>query len=193
MAYHFFAMVSRMKYIDRWALMRNTRQENLTEHSHEVAVIAHALAVLRNRRFGGHVDAARAALLGLYHDLPETLTGDLPTPVKYHNPEIRAAYQAVENSACSKLTSMLPEDLRPDYEPFFFPAQVDAPLWPLVKAADKISALAQCMEEEKAGNREFIRAKSALLASIHAMRLPEAECFLAEFLPGYALTLDELE
>ena len=89
MAYHFFAMVSRMKYIDRWALMRNTRQENLTEHSHEVAVIAHALAVLRNRRFGGHVDAARAALLGLYHDLPETLTGDLPTPVKYHNPEIR--------------------------------------------------------------------------------------------------------
>ena len=88
MAYHFFAMVSRMKYIDRWALMRNTRQENLTEHSHEVAVIAHALAVLRNRRFGGHVDAARAALLGLYHDLPETLTGDLPTPVKYHNPEI---------------------------------------------------------------------------------------------------------
>lgn len=104
-----------------------------------------------------------------------------------------AAYQAVENSACSKLTSMLPEDLRPDYEPFFFPAQVDAPLWPLVKAADKISALAKCMEEEKAGNREFIRAKSALLASIHAMRLPEAECFLAEFLPGYALTLDELE
>ena len=107
MAYHFFAMVSRMKYIDRWALMRNTRQENLTEHSHEVAVIAHALAVLRNRRFGGHVDAARAALLGLYHDLPETLTGDLPTPVKYHNPEIRAAYQAVEDSACSKLTLSL--------------------------------------------------------------------------------------
>ena len=98
MAYHFFAMVSRMKYIDRWALMRNTRQENLTEHSHEVAVIAHALAVLRNRRFDGHVDAARVALLGLYHDLPETLTGDLPTPVKYHNSAIRAAYQAVELS-----------------------------------------------------------------------------------------------
>lgn len=167
MAYHFFAMVSRMKYIDRWALMRNTRQENLTEHSHEVAVIAHALAVLRNRRFGGHVDAARAALLGLYHDLPETLTGDLPTPVKYHNPEIRAAYQAVEDSACSKLTSMLPEDLRPDYEPFFFPAQVDAPLWPLVKAADKISALAKCMEEEKAG-QPGIHPRKKRVACLHS-------------------------
>lgn len=193
MAYHFFAMVSRMKYIDRWALMRNTRQENITEHAHEVAVIAHALAVLRNRRFGGQADAARAALLGLYHDLPETLTGDLPTPVKYHSPEIRAAYRAVEDSACTRLTAMLPGDLRPDYEPFFFPAQEDAELWPLVKAADKISALAKCMEEEKAGNREFIRAKDALLQAVRAMELPEAECFLKEFLPGYALTLDELE
>lgn len=193
MACHFFAMVSRMKYIDRWALMRNTRQENITEHAHEVAVIAHALAVLRNRRFGGRADEARAALLGMYHDLPETLTGDLPTPVKYHSPEIRAAYRAVENTACSRLLQMLPEDLRPAYAPFFFPQEEDAQLWPLVRAADKISALAKCMEEEKAGNREFARAKDALLKAVRAMELPEAECFLAEFLPGYALTLDELE
>lgn len=193
MAYHFFAMVSRMKYIDRWALMRNTRQENITEHAHEVAVIAHALAVLRNRRFGGRADEARTALLGLYHDLPETLTGDLPTPVKYHNREIRSAYQAVEAAACTRLMKLLPEDLRPAYEPLFFPNEADAQLWPLVKAADKISALAKCMEEEQAGNREFAHAKDALLAAVHAMGLPEAECFLAEFLPGYALTLDELE
>lgn len=193
MACHFFAMVSRMKYIDRWALMRNTQQENITEHAHEVAVIAHALAVLRNRRFGGRADAARAALLGLYHDLPETLTGDLPTPVKYHSPEIHAAYRAVEDSACARLVKMLPEDMRPDYESFFFPKEEDAQLWTLVKAADKISALAKCMEEEKAGNREFSRAKGALLQAVHAMELPEAECFLKEFLPGYALTLDDLE
>lgn len=193
MAYHFFAMVSRMKYIDRWALMRNTRQENITEHAHEVAVIAHALAVLRNRRFGGRADASRAALLGLYHDLPETLTGDLPTPVKYHSQEIRSAYQSVEAAACARLMNMLPEDLRADYEPFFFPSQEDAQLWQLVKAADKISALAKCMEEEKAGNHEFARAKAALEKAVHALGLPEAECFLAEFLPGYALTLDELD
>lgn len=192
MAFHFFAMVSRMKYIDRWALMRNTRQENLTEHSCEVAVIAHALAVLRNRRFGGQVDAARAALLALYHDLPETLTGDLPTPVKYHSPALRAAYRAVEDSACGRLMKMLPADLRPDYEALFFPDEKDEQLWRLVKAADKISALVKCMEEEKAGNREFARAKASLFSTLHAMQLPEVECFLEEFLPSYALTLDEL-
>ncbi len=192
MAYHFFAMVSRMKYIDRWALMRNTRQENLTEHSHEVAVIAHALAVLRNRRFGGQVDEARAALLALYHDLPETLTGDLPTPVKYHSPALRAAYRAVEDSACGRLMGMLPADLRPEYEGLFFPNRQEEQLWKLVKAADKISALVKCVEEEKAGNREFARAKASLFSALHAMQLPEVECFLEEFLPSYALTLDEL-
>ena len=120
MASNFFAMISRLKYIDRWALMRNTHEENLSEHCMETACIAHALAVIGNRRFGKYYNAERAALLGLYHDAPETLTGDMPTPVKYYSPHIREAYAQVEQSACEHLVSMLPEDLRADFAPFFF-------------------------------------------------------------------------
>lgn len=192
MKHHFFAMMSRMRYINRWALMRNTHAENLGEHSHETAAIAHALAVIQNKRFGGSVNAERAALLGIYHDMPEILTGDLPTPVKYHNPEIKEAYNKVEETACEKLLKMLPDDLKEDYRPFFFQSEEDKELWKLVKAADKISALVKCVEEEKAGNREFGEARDTILKAIRNMDIPAANAFLEDFLPSYFLTLDEM-
>ena len=171
MSRNFFAMLSRMKYITRWALMRNTRQENICEHSQDVAVLAHALA--------------------LYHDAPEILTGDMPTPVKYYNPAIREAYGLVEDVAADKLLTMLPEDMRPEYTPLL---KQDGS-WPeerrLVKAADKLSALIKCVEESGQGNREFISARRATEEAIRAMGIPAADCFLEEFLPAYELTLDE--
>ena len=192
--HHFFAMLSRMKYINRWGLMRNTRSENLSEHSFETAVIAHALAVLRNRRFGGHVSPERAALLALYHDAPEIITGDLPTPVKYYNPQLRSAYREVEDMAQKRLLGMLPPDLRQDYGPVLAASgKGDAELLPLVKAADKLSAIVKCVEEKGMGNSEFSSAEAALRRAVAKMDLPEANCFLEEFLPSYSLTLDEQE
>ncbi len=191
--YHFFAMISRMKYINRWSLMRNSHSENLSEHSMEAAVVAHALVLLHNRRFGGNLNAERAALLGLYHDAPESLTGDMPTPVKYHSEKLRQAYKSVEDNACLTLINMLPGDLKVDYEPFFFPAPEDAELWKYVKAADKICALTKCIDEKKAGNSEFEKAEGSVREAITAMQMPEADCFLNEFLPGYSLTLDEIK
>jgi 5'-deoxynucleotidase len=190
--HHFFAMLARMKYINRWGLMRNTRNENLCEHSFETAVIAHALAVLRNTRFGGHVDEQRAALLALFHDSTEIITGDMPTPVKYYSPKIRSAYGEVENVARERLLSLLPEDLRPTYRSLLGePSESDRELLPLVKAADKISAVIKCVEEQRMGNREFADAETTLRESIKKMNLPEADCFMEEFLPSYSLTLDE--
>ncbi len=187
----FFAMYSRMKYINRWALMKNTRSENLCEHSADVAAIAHAIAVLKNLRFGGSVNAERAAVLGLYHDMPEIITGDMPTPVKYHSETLRNAFLEVEDEACGRLVSMLPEDMKGVYSPFFFKAEGDEYLWKIVKAADKISALIKCIEEEKAGNREFSKALEATRAAIEKMQLPEADAFLEEFLDSFSLSLDE--
>ena len=190
--YHFYAMLSRMKYINRWGLMRNTRSENICEHSLDVAVIAHALALLRNTRFGGSVNPERAAVLAMFHDVTEILTGDLPTPVKYDNPEIRQAYRRVEEMAQQRLLALLPKDLRGAYEPLICESEPgDEELYPLVKAADKISALIKCVEERGMGNAEFRRAEQAQRETILAMNLPEAECFLTEFLPSYELTLDE--
>ncbi len=191
--HHFFAMISRMKYIDRWALMRNAHNENLSEHSLEVGIIAHALVLLHNKRFGGSLNPERAAVLAIYHDAPESLTGDMPTPVKYHNEQVRNAYKAVEDSACESLINMLPEDLRDEYKPFFFAVEEDKPLWRFVKAADKISALIKCIEEEKAGNREFEKAKESIMNIIQNLNMPEADCFIEEFLPSFSLTLDELK
>ncbi len=188
----FFAMVSRMKYINRWALMRNEHSENLCEHSFEVAVIAHALAVIGNKRFGKNLNGERAALMGLYHDTPETLTGDMPTPVKYYSEEVRLAYKTVEENACKSLVEMLPEDFREDFAPMFIPDEGDADLWALVKAADKISALIKCLEEKKAGNSEFIKAAEGIKTAIENLDLPEARIFVEEFLPAYEMTLDEL-
>ena len=192
--YHFFAILSRMKYINRWGLMRNTRSENLCEHSFEAAVIAHALAVLRNRRFGGHADEQRAAVLALFHDSTEIVTGDMPTPVKYYSPRIRSAYGEVEKVAREKLLGFLPEDLRQDYRPLLGePLESDRELMPLVKAADKLSAIIKCVEEQRMGNREFASAEAALRKAVEDMHLPEADCFVEEFLPSYSLTLDEQE
>ncbi|MBR1757388.1 MAG: 5'-deoxynucleotidase [Lachnospiraceae bacterium] len=189
---HFFAMMSRMKYIERWALMRNSIKENISEHSLEVAMISHLLATLGNVRLGKALNADRAALIGLYHDSTEIITGDMPTPIKYYNPQIKDAFKAVEDVAGHKLLSMLPEDLQETYRPIFFKEEEDAYLWKLVKAADKISALIKCIEEEKNGNTEFFSAKQTLESSVKAMNLEEAEMFLKEFLPSYYKNLDEL-
>lgn len=186
----FYAMLSRMKYILRWSLMRNTRSENVCEHSYDVAVIAHALALMTNRRFGGTVDVGKCVSMALYHDAPEILTGDLPTPVKYYNPSIRDAYKQVEDISTGELLSLLPDDLREDYRPLL---QTDEQSieYRLVKAADKISALIKCVEEVKAGNTEFSKARESTEAAIKRMELPAAECFLQECLPAFSLTLDE--
>lgn len=188
----FFAFLSRMKYINRWALMRNVFPENLSTHSFETAAIAHMLALIGNRRFDRRYDAERAAVLGLYHDMPEILTGDLPTPVKYYNEEIVKAYASVEQAAEKRLLESLPADLRADFEPLFAKTGADAPIAALVKAADKISAYIKCLEEKKAGNTEFIEAEDATRAAIEKMHLPEADVFLREFIPAYELTLDRL-
>lgn len=188
----FYAMISRMKYIDRWALMRNTESESLMQHSYEAAVVAHALAVIGNKRFNMNLDADRAAVVGMFHDAPEILTGDMPTPVKYYNPIIRDAYKDIEKDAVNELICMLPEDLRNEYEEVFETNVDDPELLKIVKAADKICALIKCIEEEKAGNTEFRKAKEATEAAIHAMNCPAAEVFLSEFIPQFSLTLDQL-
>lgn len=191
MAYSFFAMLSRMKNIHRWALMRNTRSENICEHSHEVAVIAHALALITNRHYGGNVDAQKCVMLAVYHDVPEILTGDMPTPVKYYNPAIREAYRQVEQSACDKLVEMLPADLQGEYDALIRPQDADSEELRLVKAADKISALIKCIEETSQGNREFLSARRATQEAIRKMGIPAADEFLEQYIPAYELTLDD--
>lgn len=191
MSSNFFAMHSRMKYINRWALMRNTSHEDLSQHSEDVAAIAHALAVIKNLRFGGNLNAERAAFLGLYHDMTEIITGDMPTPVKYHSETLRSAYAQVEDLAGEKLLSMLPQDMKEYYESAFFKKAEDEYLWLLVKAADKISALIKCIEERNAGNKEFDKAYESTLTAIKNMNLQEADYFLEEFIPAFSLSLDE--
>ncbi|HEY2996885.1 MAG TPA: 5'-deoxynucleotidase [Methylomirabilota bacterium] len=189
---HLFAYLARMKFIKRWGLMHTTYPESIQEHSHRVAVIAHALATIRNRMFGGRVDPARAAVLALYHDAGEVLTGDMPAPVKYFNPEIRGAYHAIEAAANQRLLEMVPEPLRADYQPLFIAATEDHACWELVKAADKLCAYLKCVEEVAAGNREFSRAEQALRVTVEALPLPEVRYFLETFAPSLRLTLDEL-
>ena len=197
MAHHFFALISRMRYIGRWGLMRNTFEENIQEHSHMVAVLAHALAVIRRDVFGGDIDPGQAAVLALYHDAPEILTGDLPTPVKYYNGALRKAYAEVEAVARDRLLALLPADLQPVYDPLLSEGRTGSPedqaLIPLVKAADKLSALIKCVEERRMGNTEFVQAEAAMRESLRQMALPEVACFLSEFLPSYSLSLDEQE
>ncbi len=192
MSSNFFAMLSRMKYINRWALMRNTHKENLSEHSLEVAMIAHALATIHNRRFGGDINAEKVALMAIYHDVPEILTGDMPTPVKYFNEDVKAAYDKVEDAACKRLIELLPDYLKEDYKDLFFHKDTDKELWKFVKAADKISALIKCIEEQKAGNSDFSTAAESTENLIHSLNMPEAEVFLEDFIEGYSLTLDQL-
>jgi 5'-deoxynucleotidase len=190
---HFFALLSRLKYIERWALMRSASPENLADHSLEVAMIAHALCVIGNVRYNKSLNAERAALIGMYHDASEIITGDMPTPVKYFNSEIRSAYAKVEEAAAERLISALPDDLRPVYEDILH-GNDDEYLMRLVKAADKISALIKCVDEEHAGNEEFKTAADSTRLAIDAMAIdmPEVADFLREFLPSYGRTLDEL-
>lgn len=189
---HFFAYLSRMKHIQRWGLMRNTTPENIQEHSHQVAVIAHGLAVIRNRCFGGSADAQRAALLATFHDAGEVITGDLPTPIKTYNPEIKTAYKKIEGIAAKRLLSMLPEELRADYESILCPCDEDAELWRLVKAADKLCAYFKCIEERMMGNQSFEKAEQAIREQLDASPEPEVAYFLEHCVPSFSLTLDEL-
>lgn len=191
----FYSMLARMKLINRWGLMRNTRSENISEHSLETAMLAHCLAVIRNTYFGGNVNAERCALLGVFHDVTEIITGDLPTPVKYYNPEIRNAYKEVEETAKNKLVSMLPDEMQGEFRPLLSPED-DCPdeekeLWQLVKAADKLSALVKCIEERATGNSDFLSAEKASMESLREMRMPEVDYFIEKFLPSYDCTLDE--
>ncbi|MBR4832699.1 MAG: 5'-deoxynucleotidase [Butyrivibrio sp.] len=196
MNYNFFALISRMKYIDRWALMRNTRQENLCEHSMEVAMIAHALCIIGNVRYGKKLDANKAALIGLYHDASEIITGDMPTPVKYFNRELKNAYKEVEAMADDKLLEKLPGDLRPSFEEIFKADDTEEERYMrrLVKAADKLSAYIKCIDEIGAGNSEFRTAKESTEKAIRSMytELPEVLDFVNEFISSYGNTLDEL-
>ena len=187
---HFFALLSRMKYIGRWGLMRSVSGENVAEHTLQVAMFVHGLAVIGNEKFGGAVDPARAALAALYHDASEILTGDLPTPVKYDNPDIKDEYKKVERVADEKLLGMLPEELRGSFTEAFFPDPVTERL---VKAADKLSAYFKCMEELGAGNGEFRSALATTRAALQAMAMPEVDYFLDQFGDSFDLTLDELQ
>ncbi len=188
MASDFYAFLSRMKNIYRWGLMRNTTQESLSEHSFEVALIAHALAVIGNKRLGKNYDANLCATAALFHDTSEILTGDLPTPVKYYNPEIKEAYKKIEVVAEQKLISMLPEDFKDEIAPLY---NTDDDTRAIIKAADKISALIKCIEETSMGNKEFAAAKEGLLLKVKNCGLEEANIFISEFLDSYSLPLDK--
>lgn len=189
MSYSFFALISRLKHIDRWSLMRNADRENVQEHSHMAAVLAHALALIRRDVFGGTCSPERLAAAALFHDAPEIFTGDMPTPVKYHDPDMIAAYRRVEDVAEEKLLGALPEELRGEYRALLHP---DAEERRLLKAADTLAAYIKCIEELKTGNEEFRSAAASTLEKLHAMALPEAEYFVERFIPAFEMTIDEL-
>ena len=191
MAFHFFAYMNRMKYIRRWGLMRNTQVENDMEHSLQTAMIAHGIALIGNKRFDRDYDAEHIMALAVYHDASEVITGDLPTPIKHNNPIIKDEYHRLESIANQRLLATLPEDLREEYTPLI-DADENTPEWKIVKAADRISAYIKCVEERKAGNREFIEAEMSTLAAIRADALPEVQLFMEQFAPGFALSLDEI-
>ncbi len=188
----FFAFLNRMKYIKRWSLMRSVREENIMEHSQQVAVISHALALINNKVFGGNVEVNKVVLLAQYHEVGEVITGDLPTPIKYFNPEIKSAYKDLEKTASKKLLNMLPETLKGEYEQFILPNE-DSEEYKLVKCADRLSAYLKCVEEVKAGNSEFKKAKTSILNELKGIKRQEVDYYLKEFAPAYELTLDELD
>ena len=190
---HFFAMMSRMKVIDRWGLMRNTIKENDSEHSLDVAMIAHALGVINNVYFDGNIDANRLALMGMYHDAIEIITGDIPTPIKYHSDEVRTAFREVERVAKNSLVEGLPPELRQIYAPLLVETEEEKELWRYVKAADKLSAYIKCIEEQRMGNVDFAIALDSIKNIIDNLNMPEVDLFMNKFIPAYSLTLDELK
>lgn len=191
MANEFYALMGRMRYITRWGLMRNTFSENIQEHSHQVAVLAHALALIRRDILGlPGADPDKCAVAALYHDASEILTGDLPTPIKYYNPDIKSAYKQVEHIAGNRLLDMLPQPLRESYR--LWVLEEDESVLPTVKAADKLSAHIKCLEEQKAGNAEFDSAAQQTRSALEALHMPELDWFLAECLPAFTLNLDQL-
>ena len=191
MQHHFYAYMARMKLIKRWGLRHNTREENDQEHSLQVTMIAHALAMYKNRRYGGNVDVEKVLLYALYHEAAEVITGDLASPIKYFNPGIRDAYKEIERMASEKLLEYLPEDMKEDFRALLFPDE-ESYEWRIVKAADRISAYVKCREEYGYGNREFLTAQENIRASISQMNMPEAEDFMREFAPSFMLPLDAL-
>ena len=187
---NFFGMLSRMKYINRWGLMRNNINENIAEHSLQVAIIAHGLAVIGNKRFGRNLNAEHIAMMGIMHDTTEIITGDLPTPIKYYAPEIRDAYKKVENIAANQLLKELPEDMQEAYEDILI--EDDSIEWQYVKAADKLSAYIKCIEEKNTGNTDFAKAEDTIRKALEDMQMEEIDVFIEEFLPAYVMTLDEI-
>jgi 5'-deoxynucleotidase len=190
---NFYAFIWRMKYINRWGLMRNTREENVSEHSLEVAIIAHALSVIQKKRLKLDVDPEKTALYAIYHDSSEIFTGDLPTPVKYFNTTIKTAYKDVERRASQRLLNLLPDDFREEYVHVLLPDESEKEIWKTIKAADKICAYIKCIEEEKSGNKEFLKARQSILKDIEGLGRDDVRIFLDEFMEGYGLTLDEME
>ena len=189
---HFFAHLARMKLIQRWPLMRSVSTENISEHSLQVAFVAHALAVIKNKKFDGNLNPEHIALLGMYHDTSEVLTGDLPTPVKYYNPDIANEYKKIEAAAEQRLLSMLPEEFQEDFAPFLISGKASKEEQNIVKQADTICAYLKCLEELSAGNHEFEQAKRRLEETLSQRASPEMDYFLTTFAPSFELSLDEI-
>ncbi len=192
MDYNFFAIINRMKYIARWSLMHSLEQENVMEHTEQVATIAHALAVIKNKLYGGNADIAKVLLYALYHETGEVVTGDLPTPVKYYNEEIKTAYKAIEKTSCDKILSTLPAELKDEFAPYVLPDESSVE-YGLMKSADKISAYLKCVAELRLGNKEFKKAKSSIEKELKSKNRPEVEYFMKNFVPAFEKTLDELD
>lgn len=192
MRYDFYAYMDRMKYIKRWQLMRSLREENIMEHSQGVAILAHALAVIRNKLFGGSVSVEKTVLYAIYHETSEVITGDLPTPIKYYNRNILGAYKELERTAAERVTQTLPKELREELAPFVL-ADEESEEYKLVKAADRLSAYIKCLEELRSGNKEFSKAKKTIEKDLYSKNMPEVEYFFEKFIPSFSLALDELE
>jgi len=189
---HFFAYISKIRWLQRWGLKRNTQSENVMEHSWEVATIAHALGLIRNKRFSGNIDANALAVAAMYHDVSEVITGDMPSPIKYHSREITDAYKSIEHQAEQELFSLLPDELKSDYEAVLLEKNLTDEQHLLIKAADTISAYIKCQLEINAGNQEFVKAAEQISAKLQSFALPEVDYFMQVFFDSYSLTLDEL-
>ena len=187
----FFAFLKRMRFINRWSLMRNTETENIQEHSLEVAMVAHNLAALKNEYFGGNLDVNKVAVIAMYHEVSEIFTGDMPTPIKYFDPKLRSLYGEVETLAQEKMLSTLPKRLQAVYKPYIVDAET-LPEWPIVKAADTLSAYMKCVNELHAGNDEFKEAHDTILAKLESLNMPEVDMFIKEYVPALSQSLDQL-